>query len=194
MTPPEALPLDSGRALPCTREGSSTLSTPISRLSWSLFHAMPACLSTGYPHCPPYPQVVEQTSNRSVHCEGVKGAIAKPPCRSRRSEIPLRQEKSSHTGKTHAKIRIAKRGYGEKSQIPLSSILPRKSAFEKPKNPPNSLPSTSWRIKIGLQKRIWHACSPADFIPPQSQWRCNCPLPRRSAAHLDAGERGLGGA
>ena len=31
---PEALPLDSGRALPCTREGSSTLSTPFSRLSW----------------------------------------------------------------------------------------------------------------------------------------------------------------
>jgi len=30
---PEALPLDSGRALPCTREGSSTLSTPFSRLS-----------------------------------------------------------------------------------------------------------------------------------------------------------------
>ena len=29
---PEALPLDSGRALPCTREGSSTLSTPFSRL------------------------------------------------------------------------------------------------------------------------------------------------------------------
>ena len=79
--------------------------------------------------------------------------------------------------------RIAKRGYGEKSQIPLSSILPRKSAFEKPENSPNSLPSASWCIKIGLQKRIWHACSPADFIPPQSQWRCNCPLPRRSAAH-----------
>ena len=79
--------------------------------------------------------------------------------------------------------RIAKRGYGEKSQIPLSSILPRKSAFEKPENSSNSLPSTSWCIKIGLQKRIWHACSPADFIPPQSQWRCNCPLPRRSAAH-----------
>ena len=109
--------------------------------------------------------------------------------------------------------RIAKRGYGEKSQIPLSSILPRKSAFEKPENSPNSLPSASWRIKIGLQKRIWHACSPAvilfpdenaqadgagesgnRIIPPQSQWRCNCPLPRRSAAHLDAGERGLGGA
>ena len=108
---------------------------------------------------------------------------------------PLRHEKSSRTGKKHTpKISIANRGYGEKSQIPLSSILPRKSAFEKPKNPPNSLPSTSWRIKIGLQKRIWHACSPADFIPPQSQWRCNCPLPRRSAAHLDAGEHGLGGA
>ena len=108
---------------------------------------------------------------------------------------PLQHEKSSRTGKKHTpKIRIAKRGYGEKSQIPLSSILPRKSAFEKPENSPNSLPSTSWRIKIGLQKRIWHACSPADFIPPQSQWRCNCPLPRRSAAHLDAGERGLGGA
>mgnify|MGYP001715829769 CR=1 FL=1 len=30
---PETLPLDSGRALPCTREGASTLSTPISRLS-----------------------------------------------------------------------------------------------------------------------------------------------------------------
>ena len=90
--------------------------------------------------------------------------------------------------------RIAKRGYGEKSQIPLSSILPRKSAFEKPENSPNSLPSASWCIKIGLQKRIWHACSPADFIPPQSQWHCNCPLPRRSAVHLDAGERGLGGA
>ena len=28
MTTPEALPLDSGRALPCTREGSSTLWTP----------------------------------------------------------------------------------------------------------------------------------------------------------------------
>ena len=95
---------------------------------------------------------------------------------------------------TAAKIRIAKRGYGEKSQIPLSSILPRKSAFEKPENSPNSLPSASWCIKIGLQKRIWHACSPVDFIPPQSQWRCNCLLPRRSAAHLDAGERGLGGA
>ena len=126
---------------------------------------------------------------------------------------PLRHEKSSHTGKTHAKIRIAKRGYGEKSQIPLSSILPRKSAFEKPENSPNSLPSASWCIKIGLQKRIWHACSPAvilfpdenaqadgagesgnRIIPPQSQWRCNCLLPRRSAAHLDAGERGLGGA
>ena len=108
---------------------------------------------------------------------------------------PLRHEKSSRIGKKHTpKIRIAKRGYGEKSQIPLSSILPRKSAFEKPENSPNSLPSTSWCIKIGLQKRIWHACSPADFIPPQSQWRCNCPLPRRSAAHLDAGERGLGGA
>ena len=104
-----ALPLDPSRALPCTREGSSTLSTPISRLSWSLFHAMPACLSTGYPHCPPYPQVTAKTSNRSVHCEGVKGASADvrlfslPPCRSRRSEIPLRHEKSSHTGKTHAK-------------------------------------------------------------------------------------------
>ena len=167
---------------------------PFARFSWSHFHALPACLSTTHPHCPPYPQVTAKTSNRSVHCEGVKGAIAKPPCRSRRSEIPLRQEKSSHTGKTHAKIRIANRGYGEKSQIPLSFILPRKSAFEKPENSPNSLPSTSWRIKIGLQKRILHPCSPADFIPPQSQWRCNCPLPRRSAVHLDAGERGLGGA
>ena len=97
---------------------------------------------------------------------------------------PLRHEKSSRTGKKHTpKISIANRGYGEKSQIPLSSILPRKSAFEKPENSPNSLPSASWRIKTGLQKRIWHACSPADFIPPQSQWRCNCPLPRRSAAH-----------
>ena len=175
------MPLDPSRALPCTREGSSTLSTPISRLSWSLFHAMPACLSTAYPHCPPYPQVTAKTSNRSVHCEGVKGAIAKPPCRSRRSEIPLRQEKSSHTGKTHAKIRIAKRGYGEKSQIPLSSILPRKSAFEKPKNPPNSLPSTSWRIKTGLQKRIWHACSPADF-------RCDSRHPADAGhGHFDVG-------
>ena len=120
----------------------------------------------------------------SVHCEGFQRAIAKPFGRSRRSEIPLRHEKSSRIGKKHTpKISIAKRGYGEKSQIPLSSILPRKSAFEKPENSPNSLPSTSWCIKIGLQKRIWHACSPADFIPPQSQWRCNCPLPRRSAAH-----------
>ncbi len=179
---------------PLTLQGTSSLD-PFSRFSWSHAHAMPACLSTGYPHCPPYPQVTAKTSNRSVHCEGFQRASAKPFGRVRRREIPLRQEKSSHTGKTHAKIRIAKRGYGEKSQIPLSSILPRKSAFEKPENSPNSLPSASWCIKIGLQKRIWHACSPAaDFIPPQSQWRCNCPLPRRSAAHLDAGERGLGGA
>ena len=134
----------------------------------------------------------------------VAPAGAKSPCDMKNQ---VTQEK--HT----PKISIAKRGYGEKSQIPLSSILPRKSAFEKPENSPNSLPSTSWRIKIGLQKRIWHACSPAvilfpdenaqadgagesgnRIIPPQSQWRCNCPLPRRSAAHLDAGERGLGGA
>ena len=178
---------------PLTLQGTSSLD-PFARFSWSHFHALPACLSTGYPHCPPYPQVVEQTSNRSVHCEGVKGAIAKPPCRSRRSEIPCDKKNQVTQEKHTPKIRIANRGYGEKSQIPLSSILPRKSAFEKPENSPNSLPSTSWRIKIGLQKRIWHACSPADFIPPQSQWRCNCPLPRRSAAHLDAGERGLGGA
>ena len=115
----------------------------------------------------------------------VAPAGAKSPCDMKNQ---VTQEK--HT----PKISIANRGYGEKSQIPLSSILPRKSAFEKPENSPNSLPSASWCIKIGLQKRIWHACSPADFIPPQSQWRCNCPLPRRSAAHLDAGERGLGGA
>ena len=83
-----ALPLDPSRALPCTREGSSTLSTPISRLSWSLFHAMPACLSTVHPHCPPYPQVTAKTSNRNVHCEGFQRAIAKPFGRSRRSEIP----------------------------------------------------------------------------------------------------------
>ncbi len=116
----------------------------------------------------------------------VASADAKSPC----------DKKNQVTQEKHTpKISIAKRGYGEKSQIPLSSILPRKSAFEKPENSPNSLPSASWCIKIGLQKRIWHACSPAaDFIPPQSQWRCNCPLPRRSAAHLDAGERGLGGA
>ena len=134
----------------------------------------------------------------------VAPAGAKSPC----------DKKNQVTQEKHTpKIRIAKRGYGEKSQIPLSSILPRKSAFEKPENSPNSLPSTSWRIKIGLQKRIWHACSPAvilfpdenaqadgagesgnRIIPPQSQWRCNCPLPRRSAAHLDAGEGGLGGA
>ena len=104
----------------------------------------------------------------------VAPAGAKSPCDKKKQ---VTQEK--HT----PKISIAKRGYGEKSQIPLSSILPRKSAFEKPENSPNSLPSASWRIKTGLQKRIWHACSPADFIPPQSQWRCNCPLPRRSAAH-----------
>ena len=115
----------------------------------------------------------------------VAPAGAKSPCDKKKQ---VTQEK--HT----PKISIAKRGYGEKSQIPLSSILPRKSAFEKPENSPNSLPSTSWRIKIGLQKRILHPCSPADFIPPQSQWRCNCPLPRRSAVHLDAGERGLDGA
>ena len=115
----------------------------------------------------------------------VAPAGAKSPCDMKNQ---VTQEK--HT----PKIRIANRGYGEKSQIPLSSILPRKSAFEKPENSPNSLPSASWCIKIGLQKRIWHACSPVDFIPPQSQWRCNCLLPRRSAAHLDAGERGLGGA
>ena len=42
---PEALPLDSGRALPCTREGSSTLSTPFSRFNWSHSHAVSACLS-----------------------------------------------------------------------------------------------------------------------------------------------------
>ena len=104
----------------------------------------------------------------------VAPAGAKSPCDMKNQ---VTQEK--HT----PKISIANRGYGEKSQIPLSFILPRKSAFEKPENSPNSLPSTSWCIKIGLQKRIWHACSPADFIPPQSQWRCNCPLPRRSAAH-----------
>ena len=104
----------------------------------------------------------------------VAPAGAKSPCNMKNQ---VTQEK--HT----PKIRIAKRGSGEKSQIPLSSILPRKSAFEKPENSPNSLPSASWCIKTGLQKRIWHACSPADFIPPQSQWRCNCPLPRRSAAH-----------
>ena len=104
----------------------------------------------------------------------VASADAKSPC----------DKKNQVTQEKHTpKISIAKRGYGEKSQIPLSSILPRKSAFEKPENSPNSLPSASWRIKIGPQKRIWHACSPADFIPPQSQWRCNCPLPRRSAAH-----------
>jgi hypothetical protein len=115
----------------------------------------------------------------------VASADAKSPC----------DKKNQVTQEKHTpKISIAKRGYGEKSQIPLSSILPRKSAFEKPENSPNSLPSASWCIKIGLQKRIWHACSPADFIPPQSQWRCNCPLPRRGAAHLDAGEGGLGGA
>ncbi len=104
----------------------------------------------------------------------VAPAGAKSPCDMKNQ---VTQEK--HT----PKISIANRGYGEKSQIPLSSILPRKSAFEKPENSPNSLPSASWCIKIELQKRIWHACSPADFIPPQSQWRCNCPLPRRSAAH-----------
>ena len=108
------------------------------------------------------------------HCPLVAPAGAKSPCDKKKQ---VTQEK--HT----PKISIANRGYGEKSQIPLSSILPRKSAFEKPENSPNSLPSASWRIKTGLQKRIWHACSPADFIPPQSQWRCNCPLPRRSAAH-----------
>ena len=126
---------------------------------------------------------------------------------------PATRKIKSHRKNTRQKISIAKRGYGEKSQIPLSSILPRKSAFEKPENSPNSLPSASWCIKIGLQKRIGHACSPAvilfpdenaqadgagesgnRIIPPQSQWRCNCPLPRRSAVHLDAGERGLGGA
>ena len=44
MNLPEALPLDSGRALPCTREGSSTLSTPISRLSCAHLHTLCACL------------------------------------------------------------------------------------------------------------------------------------------------------
>ena len=74
----------------------------------------------------------------------VASAGAKSPCDKKKQ---VTQEK--HT----PKISIAKRGYGEKSQIPLSSILPRKSAFEKPENSPNSLPSASWCIKIGLQKR-----------------------------------------
>ena len=155
------MPLDPSRALPCTREGSSTLSTPISRLSWSLFHAMPACLSTGYPHCPPYPQAAVQTTNMGVQAKVSKGRSQSPLVAPAGAKSPCDKKKQVTQEKHTPKISIAKRGYGEKSQIPLSSILPRKSAFEKPENSPNSLPSASWCIKTGLQKRIWHACSPA---------------------------------
>ena len=137
MNLPEALPLDSSRALPCTREGSSTLSTPISRLSWSLFHAMPACLSTGYPHCPPYPQVTARTSNRSVHCEGFQRAIAKPFGRSRRSEIPLQHEKSSRIGKKHTpKSASRKEVMGKNRKFPYRSFYHENPHLKSPKIPP----------------------------------------------------------
>ena len=129
--------------LPCTREGASTLSTPISRLSWSLFHAMPACLSTGYPHCPPYPQVTAKTSNRSVHCEGVKGAIADvrlfslPPCRSRRSEIPCDMKNQvAQVKNTRQKSASRTEVMGKNRKFPYRPFYHENPHLKSPKIPP----------------------------------------------------------
>ena len=62
------------------------------RIAW---RAIAAKVSKGRPQSPlvvsaeTKPHAAKQTTCRSGDCEGVKGATAKPPCRSRRSEIPL---------------------------------------------------------------------------------------------------------
>ena len=137
-----ALPLDPSRALPCTREGYSTLSTPFSRLTWSLVQAMPAFLSTGYPHFPPYPQVTAKTSNRSVHCEGVKGAIADvrlfslPPCRSRRSEIPCDMKNQvAQVKNTRQKSASRTEVMGKNRKFPYRPFYHENPHLKSPKSP-----------------------------------------------------------
>ena len=70
---------------------------------WTASHPQLSLLSfieTNLVGVPFVPKQQYKSINRSVHCEGDKGATAKPPCRSRRSEIPCniknKQLKNQH--------------------------------------------------------------------------------------------------
>ena len=133
---PRALPLTRQRLCLWTPQGTSSLD-PFARFSWSHAHALPACLSTVHPHCPPYPQVTAKTSNRSVHCEGFQRAIAKPFGRSRRSEIPLQHEKSSRIGKKHTpKSASRTEVVGKNRKFPYRPFYHENPHLKSPKIPP----------------------------------------------------------
>ncbi len=127
---PETLPLDSGRALPCTRKGVPPLTlsrdsvgdtfklcprvnaeiSPLRRRPegfavalWTASRPHLSLLSfieTNLVGVPFVPKQQYKSINRSVHCEGVKGATAKPPCRLRRGDSPCniknKQLKNQH--------------------------------------------------------------------------------------------------